>query len=186
MDGAPVRCGACRVAVNRSNLGESAGYGMERPRRAVYQGAELMLISTAGGAVTVFGLARPEELGERERAPRLLHAGACAPGPCPIGCGKGFAGAGIEGAAAGLGRVLIRPARHDGPGAGGFPGWLRQRVGAVIWTLKDRLGLERHAARITEGLWGRTGRRVRALNAGVWRGRPVCAPVERSLIAYGH
>jgi hypothetical protein len=25
-----------------------------------------------------------------------------------------------------------------------FPNWLRQRVDAVIWTLKSQLGLERH------------------------------------------
>jgi hypothetical protein len=38
-----------------------------------------------------------------------------------------------------------------------FPNWLRQRVEAVIWTLKNQLGLERHGA-----------------------------PVKRSLIAYDH
>src|SRR5690606_1856905 len=32
-----------------------------------------------------------------------------------------------------------------------FPGWLRQRIEAVVWTLKNQLGLERHAARTTEG-----------------------------------
>jgi hypothetical protein len=41
------------------------------------------------------------------------------------------------------GLYLIRPARKDEP-ARHFPGWLRQRVEAIIWTLKGQLGLDRH------------------------------------------
>jgi hypothetical protein len=186
MDGTPVRCGASRVTVNRSNLGEVAGYGMDKSHHAFYRGAKLMLITTAEGAVTAFSLAHPKELDERKQALHLLHVGACAPWPCPIVCDKGFAGAGIEGAAAGLGYVLIRPARHDEPGPGRFPGWLRRRIEAVIWTLKNQLGLERHAARTTEGLWARTCQRVLALNAAIWHNWQIGAPVKRSLIAYGH
>ncbi|CAM3558022.1 hypothetical protein NOGI109294_02390 [Nocardiopsis gilva] len=53
---------------------------------------------------------------------------------------------------AALGHVLVRPVRDDEtePGVRVFPGWLRQRVEAVIWTLKNQLGLERHNARTTE------------------------------------
>jgi hypothetical protein len=55
---------------------------------------------------------------------------------------KGFAGAGIETAAADLGHPLIRPPRHDEPTPKTkvFPAWLRQRVEAIIWTLKNQLG----------------------------------------------
>ncbi|MFC4563372.1 hypothetical protein ACFO4E_16025, partial [Nocardiopsis mangrovi] len=106
--------------------------------------------------------------------------------PCPIVCDKGFAGAGIERAAAALGHVLIRPARRDEDGSGAFPGWLRQRIEAVIWTLKNQLGLERHAARTQEGLWARTCQRILALNAAIWHNWLIDAPVKRSLVAYDH
>ncbi|MFB9835903.1 hypothetical protein ACFFNX_27345, partial [Actinoallomurus acaciae] len=57
-------------------------------------------------------------------------------GPCPIVCDKGFAGAGIEKAAADLDHPLIRPSRDDEPAppANTFPGRLRQRIEAIIWT----------------------------------------------------
>jgi hypothetical protein len=188
MDGTPVRCGASRVTVNRSGLGEIAGYGKDKSHHAFYWGAKLMLITTADGAVAAFSLANPKELDERKQALYLAHARTIAPGPCPIVCDKGFAGAGIETAMAALGHVLIRPRRDDEPKdrARVFPGWLRQRIEAVIWTLKNQLGLERHAARTTEGLWARTCQRVLALNAAIWHNWLIGAPVKRSLIAYDH
>ncbi|MEU1393949.1 hypothetical protein ABZ444_48755, partial [Nonomuraea sp. NPDC005730] len=99
----------------------------------------------------------------------------------------GFAGAGIEKAAADLGHRLIRPARQDEPApAVPFPGWLRQRIEAIIWTLKNQLGLERHNARTTDGLWARVSQRVLALNAAIWHNWNTGAPVKRSLTAYDH
>jgi len=188
MDGTPVRCGASRATVNRSGLGQIAGYGRDVSHHAFYWGAKLMLITTAEGAVTAFSLAHPKELDERTQALHLLHAQACAPGPCPIVCDKGFAGARVEKAAAGLGHRLIRPLRGDEPEprVEVFPSWLRQRIEAVIWTLKNQLGLERHAARTTEGLWARTCQRIMALNAAIWHNWLIGAPVKRSLIAYDH
>ncbi|GAB3696145.1 hypothetical protein GCM10028793_19010 [Nocardiopsis oceani] len=56
----------------------------------------------------------------------------------------------------------------------------------MIWTLKNQLGLERHAARSTEGLWARTCQRICALNAAIWHNWLIGAPVKRSLIAYDH
>jgi hypothetical protein len=44
------------------------------------------------------------------------------------------------------------------------PHWLRQRVEAIIWMLKNRLGL----------------------NACIWHNWLVGAPVKPSLIAYDH
>ncbi|MBB5996534.1 hypothetical protein HNR25_004965 [Streptomonospora salina] len=186
MDGTPLRCGASRVTVNRSGLGEIAGYGRDASHHAFYWGAKLMLVTTADGAVCAFSLAHPKELDERKQALHLLHAQPPAPGPGPIVCDKGFAGAGIESAAAGLGHPLLRPARADEPENPSFPGWLRQRIEAVIWTLKNQLGLERHAARTTEGLWARTCQRICALNAAIWHNWLIDAPIKRSLIAYDH
>ncbi|MEV3927677.1 hypothetical protein [Actinomadura coerulea] len=186
MDGTPVRCGASRTTVHRSALGEIAGYGMDKSHHAFYWGAKLMLITTAEGAVCAFSLAHPKELDERLQAIHLLHVQPPAPGPCPIVCDKGFAGAGVHKAAADLGHVLIRPRRADEPDppVTVFPGWLRQRIEAVIWTLKNQLGLERHAARTTEGLWTRVCQRICALNAAIWHNWLIDAPVKRSLIAY--
>ncbi|MUL43570.1 transposase [Streptomonospora sp. PA3] len=190
MDGTPVRCGASRVTVNRSGLGEIAGYGMDKSHHAFYWGAKLMLVTTAEGAVCAFSLAHPKELDERKQALHLLHVHQAAPGPGPIVCDKGFAGAGIESAVAATGHTIVRPAleseKQRGHGPRHFPGWLRQRIEAVIWTLKNQLGLERHAARTAEGLWARTCQRICALNAAIWHNWLIDAPVKRSLIAYDH
>jgi hypothetical protein len=43
-----------------------------------------------------------------------------------------------------------------------FPNWLRQRVEAIIWTLKNQLGLERHGGRVPAGLWARIVQRLLA------------------------
>lgn len=188
MDGTPVRCGASQATVNRSMLGETAGYGRDVSHHAFYWGAKLMLITTSEGTVCAFSLAHPKELDERTQALHLLHAQGCAPGPAPIVCDKGFSGAKTEKEAAELGHLLIRPARQDEPepGVKVFPSWLRQRIEAIIWTLKNQLGLERHAARTTEGLWARTCQRICALNAAIWHNWLIDAPVKRSLIAYDH
>jgi hypothetical protein len=188
MDGTPVRCGASRTTVQRSSLGEIAGYGMDTSHHAFYWGAKLMLITTTDGAVCSFSLAHPKELNERLQAIHLLHVQPPAPGPCPIVCDKGFAGAGVEKAAADLGHLLIRPPRQDEPDppVAVFPTWLRQRIEAVIWTLKNHLGLERHTARTTEGLWARTSQRILALNAAIWHNWHTGAPNKRSLTAYDH
>lgn len=68
MDATLVRCGASRVTVNRSSLGEIAGYGMDKSHHAFYWGAKLMLITTTDGAVTGFSLACSKELDERKQA----------------------------------------------------------------------------------------------------------------------
>jgi hypothetical protein len=187
MDGTPIRCGASRVTVNRSSLGELAGYGRDASHHAFYWGTKLLLITTADGAVTGFSLAHPKELDERKQALHLLHVHQIADAPCPIVCDKGFAGAGIEKAAADLGHPLIRPARNDEPPpARPFPGWLRQRIEAIIWTLKNQLGLERHNARTNDGLYTRVSQRILALNAAIWHNWQTGAPIKRSLIAYDH
>lgn len=187
MDGTPIRCGASRVTVNRSELGEIAAYGREVSHHAFYWGAKLMLITTTDGVVAAFSLANPKELDERKQALHLLHQRPIADGPCPIVCDKGFAGAGIEAATAHLGHPLIRPRRGDEPTRTSvFPTWLRQRIEAIIWTLKNQLGLERHNARTTEGLWARLSQRILALNATIWHNWQTGAPTKRSLIAYDH
>ncbi|PSK80095.1 DDE family transposase [Murinocardiopsis flavida] len=190
MDGTPIRCGTSRVTTERSALEEYAGYGHDASHHCFYWGMKLVLITTADGAVCAFSLANPKELDERKQALHLVEHQPVGPGPTGLVCDKGFAGAGIEAAMAAAGHTIVRPARRGEDRAAApfcwFPGWLRQRIEAVIWTLKNQLGLERHHARIPEGLWARTCQRVLALNAVIWHNWHIGAPVKRSLIAYDH
>ena len=78
------------------------------------------------------------------------------------------------------------PARKDEKQPRYFPNWLRQRVEAIIWTLKNQLGLERHGGRVPAGLWARIIQRLLALNTTIWHNWAIGAPVKRSLIAYDH
>jgi hypothetical protein len=84
-----------------------------------------------------------------------------------------------------FGLALIRPARKDEQPRR-FPNWLRQRIKAIIWALKNQLGLERHGGRVPAGLWARIIQRLLALNAAIWFNWQIGAPVKRSLISYDH
>jgi hypothetical protein len=99
---------------------------------------------------------------------------------------KGLAGADIEAFLADLELLLIRPARSDEPQPRLFPTWLRQRIEAIIWTLKRQLGLGHHGGRGPAGLWARVVQRLPALNTVIWHNWRIGAPVKRSLIAYDH
>ena len=83
---------------------------------------------------------------------------------------KGLAGQDTEEFVAGDGLrlTLDRPARKDEKQPRPFPDWLRQRVEAVIWTLKNQLGLERHGGRKPAGLWTRAVQRLLALDTIMW------------------
>jgi hypothetical protein len=91
---------------------------------------------------------------------------------------KGFSGDDFEEFLAGedLELTLIRPARKDEKTPRPFPNWLRQRVEAIIWTLKKQLGLERHGGRVPAGLWARVVQRLLALNAVIWFNWLIGAP----------
>jgi hypothetical protein len=90
--------------------------------------------------VTGFSLANPKLHCERDQArqtPERQPANRPAPGTAVV-TDKGLSGQGTEEffAGGGLGLTLIRPARKDEKQQRPFPNWLRQRVEAVIWTLK--------------------------------------------------
>jgi hypothetical protein len=149
-----------------------------------------MLICTCDGTVTGFGLANPKLFGEREQARQMLKdqpANCPAPGTAVV-ADKGLSGEETEDFFAGpdLRLALVRPARKDENAPRLFPNWLRQRVEAIIWTLKNQFGLERHGGRVPAGLWARVLQRLLALNACIWHNWQIGAPVKRSLIAYDH
>lgn len=190
MDATPVPCGQSVITARRSDLFGYAGYGYCPSHSRWYWGSKLMLICTCDGTVTGFGLASPKLLGEREQARQMLQdrpANRPAPGTAIV-TGKGLSGEGTEEffASPGLDLALIRPARKDEKTPRHFPNWLRQRVEAIIWTLKNQLGLERHGGRVPAGLWARIVQRLLALNAAIWFNWQIGAPVKRSLIAYDH
>jgi hypothetical protein len=189
MDGTPVPCGASKTTTRRSDLFGYAGYGYESSHSRFYWGMKLMLVTTADGTVTGFGLANPKLAGEREQTRTMLReqpANRPAPGTVLV-ADKGFAGTDFEQFLTDdLGLLLVRPARKDENRARPFPNWLRQRVEAIIWTLKNQLGLEQHGGRVPAGLWTRIVQRLLALNAAIWHNWNIGAPVKRSLIAYDH
>jgi hypothetical protein len=190
MDATPVPCGQSVITARRSALFGYAGYGYCSSHSRWYWGGKLLLIVTPDGTVTGFALANPKLAGEREAARTMLeHQPANRPAPgTAIVTDKGLSGAGTEEffASPGLELTLIRPARSDEKTPRYFPNWLRQRVEAIIWTLKNQLGLERHGGRVPAGLWARIVQRLLALNAAIWHNCAVGAPVKRSLIAYDH
>ena len=190
MDATPVPCGQSVITAKRSDLAGWAGYGYCPSHSRWYWGAKLLILCTCDGTVTGFGLANPKLYGEREQARQTL-ADRPANRPVPgtaIVTDKGLAGEDFEDflASENLGLALIRPARKDEKEPRYFPNWLRQRVEAVIWALKNQLGLERHGGRVPAGLWARIVQRLLALNACIWHNWMIGAPVKRSLIAYDH
>jgi hypothetical protein len=188
LDGTPVSCGQSKLTTQRSDLFGYAGYGYEPSHSRYYWGVKLMLICTAEGTVTGFGLANPKLVGERAAVRQLLAAQPAnrPPAGSAIVTDKGLAGAGIEAFLADFELLLIRPARSDEPQPRPFPNWLRQRIEAIIWTLKRQLGLEQHGGRVPAGLWVRVVQRLLALNTAIWHNWTIGAPVKRSLIAYDH
>jgi hypothetical protein len=190
MDATPVPCGHSVITAKRSDLAGWAGYGYCPSHSRWYWGSKLLFICTCDGTVTGFGLANPKLFGEREAARKMLQdqpANRPAPGTAVV-TDKGLSGEDTEAffAGPGLGLSLIRPARKDEKTPRYFPNWLRQRVEAIIWTLKNQLGLERHGGRVPAGLWARIVQRLLALNTAIWFNWQIGAPVKRSLIAYDH
>ena len=187
VDGTPVPCGTSRTTARRSDLFGYAGYGRDTSHHRFYWGANLLLVVTCEGTTTGFGLANPKLVGERQALLRLLELPANRPAADTVlASDKGLAGHRVQAALADQHLLLVRPARTDEPDPGSFPAWLRQRVEAIIWTLKHQLGLDRHGGRIPSGLWARVLQRLLALNAVIWFNWQIGATTKRSLIAYDH
>jgi len=190
MDATPIPCGHSVITAKRSGLFGWAGYGYCPSHSRWYWGSKLLIICTCDGTVTGFGLANPKLCGEREHARQMLAsqpANRPVPGTAVV-TDKGLSGQDFEDFCTSddLGLTLIRPARADEKQPRYFPNWLRQRVEAIIWTLKNQLGLEHHGGRVPAGLWARIVQRLLALNACIWHNWMIGAPVKRSLIAYDH
>jgi hypothetical protein len=166
LDSTPVECGRSLETVRRSELADACGYGYCRSHSRWFWGMRLHLCCAPDGTPRASILA-PADQPEREVAMRLLpnalHGGE------QIVCDKGYAGrefaAEVE---ARFAAEVLRPARKDEPDGPVHLAMIRQRIESVFWTLKDRLGLERHRARTLTGLRSRIASKLLALAAGVW------------------
>ena len=188
VDGTAVGCGQSPITAKHSDLFGYAGYGYEPSRSRYDWGVKLLLIDTAEGTITGFGLANPKLVANGR------PSGSCwAPSrptvhrpPAPSSpTRRGWRGD----------RSVLRR-----PGAAADPPGSHRRtpapplsqlaaptgVEAIIWTLKRQLGLEHHAGRVPAGLWARVVQSLLALNTAIWHNWAIGAPVKRSLIAYDH
>ncbi len=166
LDSTPVECGRSVETVRRSELADACGYGYCRSHSRWFWGMRLHLCCAPDGTPRASILA-PADQPEREVALRLLpHA---LRGGEQVVCDKGYAGrefaAEVESRFA---AEVLRPDRRDEPDTGVRLAPIRQRIESVFWTLKDRLGLERHRARTLAGLRARIASKLLALAAGVW------------------
>lgn len=166
LDSTPVECGRSVETVRRSELADAAGYGYCRSHSRWFWGMRLHLCAGLDGTPRGAILA-PADQPEREVALRLLPL-ALRGGEAVV-CDKGYAGGEFEAAlATRFGASVMRPNRADEPATGPRLSAIRQRIESVFWTLKDRLGLERHRARTLLGLRTRVAAKLLALAAGVW------------------
>jgi hypothetical protein len=166
LDSTPVECGRSVETARRSELADVCGYGYSRSHSRWFWGMRLHLCCAPDGTPRAAILA-PADQKEREVALRLLplalHGGEA------IVCDKGYAGREFaEAVRDRFGAAVLRPSRATEPDNGIPLSSIRQRIESVFWTLKDRLGLERHRARTLTGLRARVASKLLALAAGVW------------------
>ena len=188
LDATPVPCGASRETVKRSALAGWAGYGYDPSHSRWYWGLKLYVLASPDGLPVAWCLANPKT-GERDVAEVLLDQAARQQVLRPamvVLADKGLAGRQFEGVVGELGATLARPDRRDEPYRFGSLGGARQWIEAIIDTLKDQLGPERHGAHTIQGVWIRVAQRLLALATAIWFNWQLGAPVKRSLLAYDH
>ncbi len=166
LDSTPVECGRSLETARRSQLADACGYGYSRSHSRYFWGMRLHLLAAPDGTPRAAILA-PADQKEREVALRLLQIGLH--GGEVIIADKGYSGRELAAAVAERhGALILRPNRKDEPGQGPHLAPIRQYIESIFWTLKDRLGLERHNTRTLHGLRARIATKLLALAAGVW------------------
>jgi hypothetical protein len=166
LDSTPVECGRSVETTRRSQLADACGYGYSRSHSRWFWGMRLHLLAAPDGTPRAAILA-PADQKERDVALRLLPIGLH--GGELIVADKGYAGKAFEATVTErFGALILRPARKDEPDSRPHLAPIRQCIESIFWTLKDRLGLERHRARTLHGLRTRITAKLLALAAGVW------------------
>jgi hypothetical protein len=166
LDSTPVECGRSVETVRRSELADACGYGYCRShsrwsgacgctsaaRPTAPRGPLSWHPPTSPSARWRCACCRrPSMAASRSSATRAMPAASSPPRSRPVSPP----------------RYCGRPAR-DEPDGSIHLAMIRQRIESVFWTLKDRLGLERHRARTLAGLRARIASKLLALAAGVW------------------
>ena len=181
LDSTPVECGRSLETVRRSELADACGYGYRRSHSRWFWGMRLHLCCAPDGTHGPRSSPPPTNPSARWRfvLPKALHGGE------QIVCDKGYAGrefaAEVE---ARFAAEVLRPNRRDEAGTSPALSMIRQRIESVFWTLKDRLGLERHRARTLSGLRARIASKPwpwrRAFGSTAWSGsESLIYPVRR-------
>jgi hypothetical protein len=176
IDSTPVECGRSVDTAWRSALQPACAHHYSRSHSRWFWGMRLHLLAAPDGTPRAAILASADQ-NERDVALRLfeigLHGGEL------IVCDKGYAGRDFEAhVAERFGATILRPARRDEHARGPALSWIRQRIESIFWTLKDRLGLERHRARSLHGLRARIAAKLLALAAGVWLNHYIDQPTR--------
>jgi transposase len=177
IDSTPVECGRSVDTSRRSALAPACAHHYSRSHSRWFWGMRLHLLAAPDGTPRAAILASADEK-ERDVALRLLERGLH--GGELVIADKGYAGKDFEAAVtARFGATIMRPRRQDEPGRSPHLAPIRQCIESIFWTLKDRLGLERHHARTMHGIRARIAAKLLALAAGVWLnhylGRPTRA-----------
>ncbi len=177
LDSTPVECGRSLETARRSQLADACGYGYSQSHSRWFWGMRLHLLAAPDGTPRAAILA-PADQKEREVALRLLPIGLH--GGEVIVADKGYVSRELAAAVADRHvAIILRPKRKDERGRGPHLAPIRQYIESIFWTLKARLGLERHNTRTLHGLRARITTKLLALAAGVWlnhyRNRPTRA-----------
>jgi transposase len=166
LDSTPVECGRSVGTARRSELADACGYGYCRSHSRWFWGMRLHLAAAPDGTPRAAILA-PADQKEREVALRLLPLALR--GGEQLVCDKGYAGKEFKTTVAEtFGATVLRPSRKHEPDNNLHLSSIRQRIESIFWTLKNRLGLERHQARTLTGIRTRIATKLLALAAGVW------------------
>ena len=177
IDSTPVECGRSVETSRRSDLQPACAHHYSRSHSRWFWGMRLHLLAAPDGTPRAAILASADEK-ERDVALRLMQRGLH--GGELVIADKGYAGKDFQATVTKrFGATILRPRRTDEPGRGPHLAPIRQCIESIFWTLKDRLGLERHHARTLHGIRARIAAKLLALAAGVWLnhylGRPTRA-----------
>ncbi|MCA1681499.1 MAG: IS982 family transposase [Actinobacteria bacterium] len=176
IDSTPVECGRSVDTSRRSALQPACAHHYSRSHSRWFWGMRLHLLAASDGTPRAAILASADEK-ERDVALRLMERGLH--GGELVIADKGYAGKDFEQTVTDrFGATIMRPRRQDEPGRGPHLAPIRQCIESIFWTLKDRLGLERHHARTMHGIRARIAAKLLALAAGVWLNHYLSRPTR--------
>jgi hypothetical protein len=165
LDSTPVECGRSVETARRSELAPACAHHYSRSHSRWFWGMRLHLSRPRTGRREPRSSPQPTRKSATSRCDCLSVACTAASSSSPT---RATPAATSKPKPESFGATILRPARKNEPHRGPALSWIRQRIESIFWTLKDRLGLERHRARTLHGLRARIATKLLALAAGVW------------------